>query len=100
MKNCDECRKQGFRGHDPLMEAVRRDIRERIDKIIEEERDAYLGAGDYERTEERRGYRRGFQKTPVTLAVGKIFQGCDKKGSLICVFPWPFRRTKESKLRI
>ena len=75
MKNCIECRKQnqmGFEGADPLMEAIRRDVRERIEKIIEEERDAYLGAGDYERTEERRGYRHGSKERDISTPDGRV----------------------------
>jgi len=75
MKDCNECRKQnqlGFRGPDPLMEAVRRDIRERIEKIIEEERDAYLEAGDYERAEQRRGYRHGTKEREISTPDGRV----------------------------
>jgi transposase-like protein len=76
MKNCNECRKQNqtgvFVGPDPLMEAIRRDVRERIEKIITEERDAYLGAGDYERTEERRGYRHGAKEREISTPEGHV----------------------------
>ena len=75
MKDCIECRKQnqmGLRGPDPLMEAVRRDIRERIERIITEERDAYLGAGDYERTEDRRGYRHGAKEREISTSEGHV----------------------------
>jgi len=75
MKNCIECREQnqmGFDGPDALMEAIRRDVREKIEKIIEEERDAYLGAGDYERTENRRGYRHGAKQRDISTPDGRV----------------------------
>ena len=46
-------------GGDPLSEGIRARIRGFIEEMMNEELDAVLGAGRYERVEGRRGHRRG-----------------------------------------
>jgi transposase-like protein len=56
---------------DPLSEALRNRVREAIAEIFTEELDAAVGAGAYERTERRRGYRHGSEERQITTAFGK-----------------------------
>jgi len=56
---------------DPLSEALRNRVREAIREIFKEELDAVVGAGAYERTESRRGYRHGSEEREITTSVGK-----------------------------
>ena len=59
-----------YRG-DILSEAIRVRIREAMMQIAGEELDAALGAGSYERTESRRGYRHGSEERTLTTGSGK-----------------------------
>lgn len=59
-----------YRG-DLLSEAIRLRIREAMMEIANEEMDAALGAGSYERTESRRGYRHGSEERTLTTGSGK-----------------------------
>ena len=43
-----------------------------LQRLLEEEFSAFLGAEPYERTEERRGYRNGYRPRSLTTRVGKI----------------------------
>jgi len=56
---------------DPLSEALRNRVREAITEIFTEELDAVVGAGPYERTERRQGYRHGSEERQITTAFGK-----------------------------
>lgn len=56
---------------DPLSEALRSMVREAIPVIFEEELSAAVGAGPYERTEGRRGYRHGSEERQITTSFGK-----------------------------
>jgi len=56
---------------DPLSEALRGRMREFIAKIAFEEMAAVVGAGPYERTELRRGYRHGSELREITTSFGK-----------------------------
>src|SRR6058998_481138 len=58
-------------GPDPLSEALRSDLRDRVERIIREELHAALGAGPYERTPERRGYLHSPRERTLTTAEGK-----------------------------
>ena len=64
---------------DDLCELVRKTIEETINAMLDEEADQLVGAGPYERTDERAAYRaghyeRGFTTTPgqVTLKMPKL----------------------------
>ena len=50
---------------DPLSEALRNRVRDAITNIFNEELDAAVGAGSYERTESRRGYRHGSDRMEI-----------------------------------
>jgi putative transposase len=56
---------------DPLSEALRNRVREAITEIFTEELDAVVGAGPYERSESRQGYRHGSEERQITTALGK-----------------------------
>ena len=57
-------------GPDHLSEALRSDLRDRMERIIREELYAALGAGPYERTPERRGYQHSPRERTLTTAAG------------------------------
>ena len=67
----DEAREGGL-GPDPLSEALRSDLRERVERIIREELGAALGAGPYERTPTRRGYLHSPRERTLTTAEGTV----------------------------
>jgi putative transposase len=75
MKNCNQCeeeKKTGLlEGKDALTEAIQRDVHEKIERILQEEVDAYLGAGAYERVTERLGYRHGTKERDISTPVGR-----------------------------
>ena len=75
MSKCTGCKEQNqmgpWQGCDPLTEALRRDLRERIEVIFTEEVDAAFGAGAYERVQTRRGYRHGAKEREISTAEGK-----------------------------
>ena len=56
---------------DPLSEGIRSRIRGFIEEMMNEELDAVLGAGKYERVEGRMGYRNGSRPREVTTSFGK-----------------------------
>ena len=56
---------------DVLSEGIRVRVREAIREIISEELDAVLGAGIYERSTARRGYRNGSRPRTLTTSEGK-----------------------------
>lgn len=56
---------------DVLSEGIRVRVREAIREIMSEELDAVLGAGSYERTGTRRGYRNGSRPRELTTSQGK-----------------------------
>src|SRR3989454_6958186 len=66
----DEAASEITLGPDPLSEALRSQLRERIERIIREELYAALGAGPYERTPERRGYLHSPRERTLTTAEG------------------------------
>lgn len=55
---------------DVLSEAIRVRVREAIREIMSEELDAILGAGPYERTNARQGYRNGSRPRTLTTSEG------------------------------
>ena len=55
---------------DVLSEGIRVRVREAIREIMSEELDAVLGAGPYERTDARRGYRNGSRPRELTTSQG------------------------------
>lgn len=67
----DEAREVSL-GPDPLSEALRGDLRERVERIIREELYAALGAGPYERSSERRGYLHSPRERTLTTAEGTV----------------------------
>lgn len=75
MDKCTGCKEQNqlgpWQGVDPLTEALRRDLRERIELIMTEEVDAAFGAGAYERVQTRQGYRHGAKEREISTAEGK-----------------------------
>jgi len=56
---------------DPLSEGIRGRIRGFIEEMLNEELDAVLGAGRYERREGRRGHRNGSKSRELTTSFGK-----------------------------
>jgi putative transposase len=56
---------------DVLSEGIRVRVREAIREIMSEELDAVLGAGPYERTDARQGYRNGSRPRELTTSQGK-----------------------------
>ncbi len=56
---------------DYLTEAIRREIKLFIEKIIIEELEATIGVGLYERGEGRRGYRHGYEARQLSTSLGK-----------------------------
>jgi transposase-like protein len=56
---------------DPLSEAIRQQIRGAIAKIAQEELAVFLGAGTYERSPRRRGYRNGVKARTLSTSFGK-----------------------------
>lgn len=75
MRNCPslgEGNQGGFlSGEDALTEALRRDVRAKVELILSEEINAALGAGAYERTATRSGYRQGVHSREISTALGK-----------------------------
>ena len=75
MKDCNRCRAEketGFWvGKDALEEAIQRDVREKIERVLQEEVDAYLGAGAYERVTARVGYRHGTKERDISTSAGR-----------------------------
>lgn len=65
----DEAREVGL-GPDPLSEALRSDLRARVERIIREELREALAADPYERTPERRGYQHSPRERTLTTAEG------------------------------
>lgn len=58
-------------GGDPLSEGIRARVRGFIEELLNEELDAVLGAGRYERTEGRCGHRNGSKPRELTTSFGK-----------------------------
>jgi putative transposase len=58
-------------GGDPLSEGIRFRIRGFIEALLNEEVDAVLGAGRYERADGRRGHRNGSKPRELTTSFGK-----------------------------
>lgn len=75
MKNCSQCSGEKgtemWGGKDELTEAIQRDVREKIERVLEEEVDGYLGAGAYERVAGRLGYRHGTKERDISTPVGR-----------------------------
>jgi len=59
-------------GPDPLEDAVRGEIRERLEGLLREELTATLGADGYERVATRCGYRNGSRPRGVATSVGPV----------------------------
>jgi putative transposase len=58
-----------FSSNDEGMKGLLKQI---IDQILEQQRTEQLNADEYERTEERRGYRNGYKPRKLTTRVGTI----------------------------
>ncbi len=75
MKNCVKFHvenQEGFlSGEDALTEGLRRDVRAKVELMLREEIDAVLGAGAYERTATRIGYRQGTKEREISTGLGK-----------------------------
>jgi len=56
---------------DPILEAIRDELDEKIQLLLKDEIDAALGAGWYQRVIERIGYRNGSVKRTVNTSLGK-----------------------------
>ena len=54
------------------LEAVRELMRVLLNSIMQAERAKYLQAGEYERSEERKGHANGYKPKTVQTRVGKI----------------------------
>jgi putative transposase len=57
---------------DPLEELAREGARQMLMAALQEERDAYLGRGRYERNDDHRGYRNGSTPHRLTLGCGTV----------------------------
>jgi transposase-like protein len=53
-----------------IQEKIRVRIREAIEVVVQEELTEALGTGSYERSDQRRGYRNGFEERTVTTEAG------------------------------
>ncbi len=53
-----------------IQEKIRVRIREAIEVVLQEELAEALGTGPYERSDQRRGYRNGFEERTVTTEAG------------------------------
>lgn len=75
MKDCKKCKEEEksgiLAGKDALEEAIQRDVREKIERVLQEEVDAYLGAGSYERVAGRMGYRHGTKERDISTTAGR-----------------------------
>jgi transposase-like protein len=75
MRNCGNSRSQKQQDiwdvDDPLTEALRRDVRQKVERLLSEEIDAALGAGSYERVASRVGYRNGSKAREINTPLGK-----------------------------
>jgi putative transposase len=58
----------GFGGEDFLRELVQRTVQQ----VLEAEMSSFLGAGSYERTGERRGWRNGYKPRTLKTRVGEL----------------------------
>jgi len=76
-------------GPDPLTQVIRREVRRIIETILQEELEAALGAGHYQRVGQKRGYRNGSQsrsistslgKTQIEVPRGRLFRGDERGG--------------------
>ena len=57
---------------DELRELVRKTIEETINAMLDEETDQLVGAGPYERTDERAAYRAGHYERGFTTTSGRV----------------------------
>jgi putative transposase len=75
MRHCPSCAQTKQQGvwdvDDPLTEALRRDVREKVERLLSEEIDGALGAGAYERVSTRMGYRKGVREREINTPMGK-----------------------------
>lgn len=75
MRNCGNCQARKQQGlwdaDDPLTEALRQDVRQKVEQLLSEEIDAALGAGAYERVSTRLGYRNGSKEREINTPLGK-----------------------------
>ena len=58
-------------GEDPLAEALRREIRGVVERVLAEELAEALDAGPYARTQVRAGYRNGTEPRTLGTSLGK-----------------------------
>lgn len=89
---------------DVLSELARERVRHTLSMVAQEELTAFLGAGVYARTEERRGYRNGaksrtlstsFGPTELTMPRAVIFDGERRREWQSRIVPRYARRTRE-----
>jgi transposase-like protein len=75
MRHCPSCEQPKQREiwdiDDPLTEALRRDVREKVERLLSEEIDGALGAGTYERVSTRVGYCKGVREREINTPLGK-----------------------------
>lgn len=57
---------------DPLQDVIRQEIRRVIERVLGEEIKAAVGAGSYERTEGRVGYRHGTRQRNLSTSAGAV----------------------------
>ena len=89
---------------DALSEAARGHIRQALGLVAQEELTAFLGAGVYARTDERRGYRNGTKNRTLTTSFGPtelvvpravVFNGERRREWQSQIIPRYARRTRE-----
>jgi transposase-like protein len=91
-------------GGDPLSEGIRSKLRGFIEELLNEELDAVLGAGRYERAEGRCGHRNGSKPRELTTSLGKttfnrpravLFNGDKKAEHVSTIVDRYHRRSRE-----
>ena len=70
MKKVTITEEQSARFRLDIQERIRMRIREAIEEVVQEELAEALGSGPYERCDQRRGYRNGFEARTVTTEAG------------------------------
>lgn len=70
VKGDNACQQQAVK--DELRELVRKTIEETINAMLDEEADQLVGAGPYERTDERAAYRAGHYERGFTTTSGQV----------------------------
>ena len=66
-----------------MRKLVRRTIEETINAMLDEEADQMVGAGPYERTDERAAYRAGYYERGFTTTPDQVTLKCPSQGNAL-----------------